>query len=231
MQSPYQLIKRSITDGIAAGFWQVGEILPSEHALCRRFSVSRMTVNRAMRELAQENLIRRVPGKGSYVADTIAQSGLVQIRSIADEIAARGGKHYARVLTLEAVEAPATISHHLQAQRVFHSLILHFEDDAPLQIEDRFVSPVAAPGYLDQDFTLTTPNEFLARVAPLGAAEHSVQALPASAEAALLLEIPPGTPCLVVQRKTWSAGRPVSAATLTHPGNRFRLQGEFNAEE
>jgi GntR family histidine utilization transcriptional repressor len=229
MQSPYQLIKRSITDGIAAGFWQVGEVLPSEHALCRRFSVSRMTVNRAMRELAQENLIRRVPGKGSYVADTISQSGLVQIRSIADEITARGGIHRACVLKLESVEAPGAISRHLQASQVFHSLILHFEDDAPLQIEDRFVSPLAAPGYLEQDFTLTTPNEFLARVAPLGAAEHSVQALPASAEAATLLDLNVGAPCLVVHRKTWSDGRPVSAATLTHPGARFRLHGGFYA--
>jgi GntR family histidine utilization transcriptional repressor len=229
MQSPYQLIKRSITDGIAAGHWQVGEILPSEHALCRRFSVSRMTVNRAMRELAQENLIRRVPGKGSYVADQIAQSGLVQIRSIADEIAARGGKHRACVLKLESVEVPAVISNHLQAHLVFHSLILHFEDEAPLQIEDRFVSPSAAPFYLEQDFTLTTPNEFLARVAPLGAAEHSVQAMPASVDAASMLDIPVGAPCLVVHRKTWSDGRPVSAATLTHPGARFRLHGGFHA--
>lgn len=227
MQNPYQVIKHSIAGGIASGQWQAGDVLPSEHALCRQFSVSRMTVNRAMRELARDRLIHRVPGKGSFVAEPMAQSALVEIRSIADEIGARGGVHRSAVLTLELATAPGAIAAALLAERVYHSVILHFENEQPLQLEDRFVAPAAAPGYLDQDFTRITPSEFLMRVAPLVEVEHTVQAIAASADIATLLDLNDGAPSLVVYRRTWSAGRPVSTATLYHPGARFRLSGRF----
>ena len=229
MENPYQVIKRCIADGIAVGEWQVGDILPSEHALCRRFSVSRMTVNRAMRDLAQESLIRRVPGKGSFVAERVAHSGLVQIRSIADEIRARQGVHRAAVITLETVRAPAHVADVLQKQTALHSVILHYENDIPLQLEDRYVSPAVAPGYLDQDFTVITPSAFLTQVAPLTEVEHVVQATAATQEVASRLALVEGAPCLVVRRRTWSYSRPVSSSTLYHPGGRFRLSGRFSA--
>ena len=231
MENPYQIIKRYVTDGIAAGEWLVGDLLPSEHALCRRFSVSRMTVNRAMRELAQENLIRRVPGKGSYVAERVAQSALLQIRNIADEIRARQGVHRAAVLTLESVQAPVEIAETLESATALHSVILHYENEVPLQVEDRYVAPAAAPGYLDQDFTKITPNAFLMKVAPLTDVEHVVQAIAATQEIAAKLGVQEGAPCLVVRRTTWSHGRPVSCCTLTHPGGRFRLSGHFSAAQ
>lgn len=229
MLNPYQIIKSSIAGGIASGQWQVGEVLPSENALCKRFAVSRMTVNRAMRELARERLIHRVPGRGSFVAEPVAQSGLVQIRNIADEIVARGSVHRSVVLTLGWADATDDVAEFLGARRVFHSVLVHCENEAPLQIEDRFVAPEMAAGYLDQDFACVTPNAFLMRVAPLSDVEHVVQAVAASTDVASLLGVDLGSPCLVVHRKTWSGGRPVSVALLYHPGARFRLSGRFSA--
>jgi GntR family histidine utilization transcriptional repressor len=102
-ESPYQLIKRSIADGIATRHYLPGQVLPSEPALCRTFGVARMTVNRAMRELAAEQLVRRVPGVGTFVAEPVAESGLVELRNIADEIAERGHRYSATVFVLAAV--------------------------------------------------------------------------------------------------------------------------------
>ena len=229
-EPPFRTIKGHIAGGIASGRWGVGDILPSENALCRTFQVSRMTVNRAMRELANENLIRRVPGVGTFVAEPAAQSGLVEIRSIAQEIFARGHRHSAQVLNLETIEAPddvALLFDMLPGARLFHSMILHMEEDIPLQLEDRFVSPEIAPGYVQQDFTQTTPHEYLMRVAPLSQAEHLVQAIAAPDEIALLLSLAVGEPCLLVSRRTWVGAQPASRALLYHPGSRFRLGGRF----
>jgi GntR family histidine utilization transcriptional repressor len=44
---------------------------------------------------------------------------------------------------------------------LYRSLIVHFENDRPVQLEDRYVSPALAPGYLDVDFSRTTPYEYL----------------------------------------------------------------------
>jgi GntR family histidine utilization transcriptional repressor len=232
-ESPYQTIKRSISDGIVRGVWRVGALLPSEHELCRSFGVSRMTVNRAMRELAAEHLIRRVPGLGSFVAEKVAESSLVEIRSIAAEIAARGHLHRAVVKTLErSVQAdPASLGFDVAAGGVlYHSAIVHFENDVPIQYEDKLVDPVSAPAYLDQDFSKLTPNAYLSQVAPLREVEHSVQAVRAPSDIAVHLAQPLDAPCLLVVRRTWSGARLVTLSHLYHPGSSFRLLGRFRPQ-
>ncbi|MGO4610396.1 UTRA domain-containing protein, partial [Variovorax sp. 2RAF20] len=88
--------------------------------------------------------------------------------------------------------------------KVFHSVLVHYEDDKPIQVEDRLVNPAEAPDYLDQDFTTITPNDYLSRVAPLVRGEHVVEAVLASPEECRLLQIDRGEPCLLIRRRTWS---------------------------
>ena len=59
---------------------------------------------------------------------------------------------------------------------VFHTLIVHFEDGVPLQCEDRYVNPASAPDYLGNDFTQTTPTQYLLQVAPFWQAQYSIEA-------------------------------------------------------
>ncbi|ODN72400.1 HTH-type transcriptional regulator FrlR [Methylobrevis pamukkalensis] len=92
----YQGLKREIRDRIARGDWAAGTRVPSENELVAEFGVSRMTANRALRELAAEGLVVRVKGAGSFVADAKGHSALVEVRNIADEIRARGHDHRAR---------------------------------------------------------------------------------------------------------------------------------------
>ncbi len=229
-ENPYQAIKRSIADGIAARLYVPGQVLPSEHELCRAFGVARMTVNRAMRELAAEQLVRRVPGVGTFVADPPAESSLIELRNIADEIAQRGHTHRAQVFALGAItpsEEVAEIFDVPAGTRIYHSALLHFENDQPIQFEDRLVNPAVAPDYLDQDFTRITPNEYLMQAAPLQEVAHTVQAIAASPAIAAHLALAAAEPCLLVTRRTWSHGQLAALTTLHYPGSRFRLTGHF----
>ena len=229
-ESPYQAIKRSISDGIARGQYIPGQVLPSEHELCRSFGVARMTVNRAMRELATENLVRRVPGVGTFVAEPMAQSGLVEIRNIADEIAERGHAHRAQVFVLEAMDAPDSVALAFDlppGATLYHSAVLHFENDVPIQFEDRMIDPVLAPGYLEQDFLVITPAQYLNGTAPVQEVEHVVQAVVPEGVIARHLALTAGEACLLVSRRTWSAGRLAALTKLYYPGNRFRLTGRW----
>ena len=229
-ETPYLTIKRSIAEGIASGRYTTGQALPSEHDLCRAFGVSRMTVNRAMRELAGEKLVRRVPGVGSFVAEPVAHSALLELHNIADEIAGRGHTHAALVVALDSIVPPAAAALAFglpPGATVFHSAIVHTENTTPIQFEDRLVNPDLAPDYLAQDFAATTPNAYLSRVAPLQSVEHVVQAVAAPADIARALGIEKNAPCLLVTRRTWSGGRLASIARLHHPGERFRLAGRF----
>jgi GntR family histidine utilization transcriptional repressor len=114
-------------------------------------------------------------------------------------------------------------------QPVYHSIIVHYEDDLPIQLEDRYVNVGLAPDYLKQDFTHSTPYEYLTRVAPLSEGEHVVEAILAKPRECQLLQIERDEPCLLIRRRTWSGDRAVTLARLIHPGSRHRLEGKFTS--
>lgn len=143
-----------------------------------QFGFSRMTINRALRELTDEGLLVRLQGVGTFVAEPKGQSALFEIRSIADEIAARNHQHHCEVLVLEETQASAEQAIELnvtEGTRIFHSVMVHYENDIPVQIEDRCVNAERIPDYLSQDYTQTTPHAYLSLVAPLTEGEHIVK--------------------------------------------------------
>ena len=64
----FEQIKTFVKAQITSGAWQAGDTVPSEAALQQQFGVSRMTVNRAVKELAAEGLVTRLRGSGTVVA-------------------------------------------------------------------------------------------------------------------------------------------------------------------
>lgn len=222
----YQQVKTFVLERIAAGAWAEGDLVPSENQITRDLGVSRMTAHRALRELTSEGVLRRVQGIGTFVAVPKPQSELVEIRNIAEEIAARGHAHSARVHLLRRERADKRIAAALEKRvgaTVFHSVLVHFENGVAVQVEDRHVNPDFAPGYLDQDFAKQTPYAYLTERGPLDAAEHIIEAVRPGPLVQKLLAIPADEPCLLLTRRTWSNGLVVSQARLTHPGARYRL--------
>ncbi|MFD7919882.1 histidine utilization repressor [Streptomyces sp. NPDC059740] len=228
----YQRIKDLVTELVTSGRWREGDALPSESQFVACLGLSRMTVNRALRELTAQGVIRRVAGVGSFVAAHKASSALVEVHNIADEVRLRGHRYHAKVLCVREEQAGPTVGGDLGlavGSPVFHSQVVHFEDGVGVQLEDRYVNPQFAPGYLDQDFTRRTPYTFLTEVAPLGKGEHVVEAVLPSAQECDILGVEPSEPCLLIQRRTWSGEALVSVARLLHPGSRYRLAGTFGA--
>ncbi|HEY4352864.1 MAG TPA: histidine utilization repressor [Paraburkholderia sp.] len=231
MNAPaYQGIKDFILARIHAGEWAEGDQVPSENELARDFNVARMTVNRALRELTAEQVLTRVQGSGTFVARPKYESTLVAIRSISDEIVARGHRYHAKVLHIGGDIADAALAEEMQLKAggaIFHSRVLHFENDGPVQLEERWVNPAVAPDYVLQDFTNTTPNQYLVRVAPLQRVEYRIEALAADEITRDWLSMDDAEPCLVLHRRTWSQGVVASVANLWHPGSRYRFTGHF----
>ncbi|PWC34064.1 histidine utilization repressor [Azospirillum sp. TSO35-2] len=229
-QPRYAQIKDTIRRRIRSGDWPEGFQIPSEHKLLEEFSVSRMTVHRALRDLTDEGLLTRVQGLGTFVAERPPSADVVELRSIADEIAARGNRHACRVEQLLAVTADAGLARRFNlpvGAKLFHSIVVHSESDVPVQLEERWVNPSVAPDYLDQDFTRQTPGDYLIRLESAPQVEHVIEAVAPTAEIARLLDIPVSEPCLRVTRRTWVGGRVVTVAMLVHPGSRYRLGARF----
>lgn len=222
----YLQVKHHIEDQIKMGVWGATERVPSENELIESLGVSKMTVNRALRELADEGTLIRVVGVGSFVAETKIDIHPLEVRNIADEIAERGHTHSARVERLAEERPSARLAGDLgleEGSPVFHSTILHLENGEPVQLEDRYVNPAIAPDYLAQDFTATTPAAYLMAVAPIQEVEHFVEALMPGPQIARMLNMDADEPCLVISRRTWAKGKAASGTRLYHPGSTYRL--------
>jgi GntR family histidine utilization transcriptional repressor len=227
---PYARVKQFLKEELARGRWPAGALMPSDAELVAQFGVSRMTVTRALRELQAEGLVDRVQGVGTFAAHLYRVSSTLTLRDLHEEITARGHRHHAEVHVAERVRAPAELAVRLglaAGATVFHTVIVHFEDDVPLQCEDRYVNPACAPDYLDVDFTRITPTHYLLQVAPLWEAQYSIEACAPSELEARLLRIRRDEPCLAVVRRTMNRGVPITLARLVHPGSRYQIDGQF----
>lgn len=226
----YAKLKQAIAQKISAGEWQANQRVPSEAEIVNALGVSRMTVNRALRELTAEGLLVRHQGLGTFVAEKKAHSALFEVHNIAEEIAARGHKHRAELLVLESARASVEEAMMLGVRtnhEIFRSVVVHYEDDLPIQIEERIVNASRAPDYDKQDFAKHTSYEYLMTTAPMTEGEHLVEAVLPTPTECERLQIAASEPCLQINRRTWAGDDIITVARLLHPGSRFQLFGHF----
>lgn len=228
----YGQVKAFIKSHISSGAWKPGDPVPSEAVLMKQFGISRMTVNRALRELTAEGLVRREQGVGSFVAELHRISSTLTIRDIHEEVLERGHVHATRVVLASTERAGAALAKTLGLRanaRVFHTVLVHLENGVPIQLEDRYVNPAVAPDYWKTDFTASTPTSYLLQVAPITEASYSIDACLPSASEAQHLGIAVSEACLAMVRRTVSGAQVASVVRLVYPGSRYSFAGSFQA--
>lgn len=228
----YEKVKQYVIEQIDNGAWPATKRLPGEPELARSLGISRMTINRALRELANEHILERIPGVGTFVAEAKPTSAIVEIHNIADEIRNRGQVYSCDVASLGSVAPPRPVLAGMdlrQGDTAFRAIIVHRADGLAVQLEKRYVKPSFAPQFLEQDFTRITTTAYLFSIAPPSDAEHVIEAELPDEETQDLLEISAHEPCLVVTRRTWVGKEITTYSRLAHPGTRYRLLGRASS--
>jgi GntR family transcriptional regulator, histidine utilization repressor len=226
-QALYQQAKSYVQSKLLSGEWKSGDMIPSENRLVSDLSMSRMTVNRALRELAAEGLLTRIAGVGTFVAAEKPQSNLLMIANIGDEIRQRGHVYRCDVISVSRESASMAVAAAIglpTGHSVFHVVCVHYEEETAVQLEDRYVNPEMVPEFLNQTFSeALPPSLYLLKNVPVEEMEHIVDATLPSTEEARLLEITEQTPCLVLMRRTWTNSKTVTYVRFLHPSSRYRL--------
>lgn len=228
----YARVKQAISEKISSGEWKENQRVPSESEIVKALNISRMTVNRALRELTAEGILMRQQGVGTFVAQKKTHSALSEIHNIATEIAQRGHQHSAKLINL--IRTTASIEEAMSLgvrtnHSIFRATILHFENTLPIQLEERVVNATVAPDYEQQDFQKNGAYDYLMRIAPMTEGEHLVEAVMATPSECQLLQIEPSEPCIQIKRRTWSNDQLITTARLLSPGSRFQLFGRFKS--
>ena len=226
----YQRIRGDLEARITSGDWPPGHRVPFEHELMETYSCSRMTVNKVISALAEAGLVVRRRRAGSFVSRPRVQSAILQIPDLKGEVEKRGEIYQYRLLDLRKRVASARDKTRLGVSARAHVLALrclHEAEGQPFAIEDRLINLEAVPDALQEDFSITSPNTWLVGHVPWTEAEHRITAQNADKELADNLGIDEGAACLVIERRTWRNGEPITAVRITHPGHLYDLIARF----
>lgn len=227
----YVEIRRSLEQSILSGDWPPGHRVPSEQDLVARYGCSRMTVNRAVSELAASGMVIRRRRSGTFVALPVSQKSVLKIQNIPEEIASEGRDYRYELRSRSVRRATRRDAERLRiepGETVLAIKSLHFADDVPLIAEDRLINLAVVPAARDMDFSNTAPGSWLLASVQWREAEHLIRATNATPDLARLLEISANDACLVVERSTWLDAGTVTHVELTYPGSRYQLTGRFN---
>jgi GntR family transcriptional regulator, histidine utilization repressor len=227
----WQQIRRALIRPISEGVWPPETKIPKEFELIERYGAARMTVHRALRSLAAEGLVTRKRRFGTVVAARAPERPVLEIWDIGAEVLRFGGVYGFELLERARItDDPRGAPLGAEAGTALEWLLVrHFADGEPLQIEERLINLSVAPSAADESFTDAPPGSWLVANVPWTDAEHVITAEGASPEAARRLDIATGTACLVVERRTWTEGTPITWARFVHPGDKRRLVGRFRS--
>lgn len=226
----YESIRDQVLDLI--GTLEVGAAIPPERELCQRFGVSRMTLRRALDELAREGVVERHQGRGTFVAaPKIAQQ--LEMTSFSDDMRRRGMVPGSRTLTLSRIAAGAPLGRRLDVSpraTVLRVRRLRLADHEPMAIETLHVPEDLVPGLDARDLTDTSFYDLLEDRYGLAIlwAEQTIEPTVVNAEEAAELAIPEHSPAFLFERTSRADdGRIVEFVRSIYRGDRYQLLVEL----
>jgi GntR family histidine utilization transcriptional repressor len=223
-------IRRTLAQPILDGRWPPGARIPGEIVLKDHFRTSRTTVSKAIQSLAADGLVQRRRKVGTVVAERAQDRPVLEIWNTADVIERSGAEYAYRLLKCEFVKDDPDkrrLLHARPSTQLLSIRCLHLSNGAPFQLEERLVNVEAAPGISCRLLETQPPGPWLLAHVPWTEAEHTIAACEAGPAEAEALDVPVGSACLVVERKTWNDDLPVTVARLWHSGAQHRLVGRF----
>jgi len=212
-----------------------GERMPSDSELSAEFGVSRMTARHAMQRLADDGLIRREPGRGTFVLRRPAHRRTNRLMTFTQEMTRAGRVPSSRVLTQVVRPSSADEAAALEIpvrQPVVELRRLRLADGEPIVLETAVLIGATAPAVLPADLSNASLHETLGQADfVLRHGTGTISAAAATAEDARLLGIRPGDPLLVERRVIVDAhGRRIEATESRYAAGRYGLEVQFDVE-
>jgi len=212
-----------------------GDPVPSDADLCREFGVSRMTARYAMARLADDGLIVRVSGRGTFVAEPPAHRRADRLLTFSHEMRRRGRRPSSRLLAREirpSTPSEATALGIQASEPVVVLQRLRCADDEPIALETAVLIAPVASAVLAADIEHGSLHEALARAGwHLRRGTATIAADAATAQDARLLGLRRGDPLLVERRVIADdRGHRVEATESRYHADRYALDVAFDIE-
>lgn len=217
----WQSLYTEVSNRISGGIWKPGELIPGEVDLAREFGCARATVNRALRQLADEGFLDRRRKAGTRVALHPVRKATLDISITRLEVEQRGSVYSHAVLSRKQKLAPPHIRKIIgkAETKPLYLTTLHKADGKPFLYETRWVNTNIVPEILTADLAAISANEWLVENALFTTGEITFSAANASEEEAQILGIDIGAALFIVRRITWNGPNAITVVKLAYaPG-------------
>lgn len=230
----YRTIEQALRERIAR--LRPGDPLPSDTDLCAEFDVSRMTARNAMQLLADEGLVERVPGRGSFVAEPSTHRRADRLMSFSREMTRRGRVPSSRIVTREIRPARPADAADLDIREGEPVVVLQrvrCADGVPIALEMAVLERRVAPAAMAADVANGSLHAaLLAAGHVLRRGRATITAAAATDTDARLLGTAVGAPMLVERRVILDgSGQPLETTESRYPAERYALDVWFDVEE
>jgi GntR family transcriptional regulator len=223
-------------DEIERGAIPAGDPLPTEHELCEQFGVSRITVRRALSDLADQGYITRRQGVGSFVREHDLELRQAPTRSYMDELQQTQFETDADVVEFDLREAPRVISDKVGfTGEVLHTLRVRRDrrTGEPLLLTEAWLPAGLAETITAEKLARTALYLLLGEAGViLERVQHEISAEIAGPRSAQLLDIAIGAAIIRVNRLAFAGGdRPHHYLSIVLSPSRSRILLNHSAEE
>jgi GntR family transcriptional regulator len=215
----------SAEDGRGAG-------LPGEAELAAEFSVSRNTIREALTALKAEGLIDRGPRVGTHVAQRKYDHGLDALIGLKETFKDYGEVRN-EVRAAMSMPAPVAVARRLQVDPgvpVVFIERLRYLGELPLSLDLTYLAPDIGAAVLQHPLETNDVFALIEQVTGqrLGSATIALEAVNADPHSAVILQLPPGAPILMLERlTTLDDGRPVDLEYIRLRGDRITMRGNL----
>lgn len=224
----YHVLKETLRLEIQNGLYRPGECIPSEKELQERFQVSRTTVRRAIKELADEGLLDPQPGRWTFVRTPKLSSSLRRLWGFHEEMTTLGFQPSVETLSVDKIRADKILAAKLdvpEGARLWRLVRLQKIDDEPMALLTAYhvVSHVPALGQM-LDVVSSSAYRILGNSGiVLAKAEEALEAILIKSDEAKLLAVKAGHPGLHIERISYDQlDRVVEYSTRICRGDRYR---------
>ena len=225
----YESVESALAAGIADGTMPPETQLPPEEGLVERFKVSRTTVRKAIQNLIERGLVEVRRGKGTFVTQPKITQELTELTGFVEDMQALGRSPTAHLLDKRIVAADEAVARQLAlapGTLVFRLRRVRLADGVAMSFDETYLPRDLGEKVADNDLEAEPVFALLEEKydTPLIEAEYKLEAAAADLVAAEALQVPTGSPILLIERTSYTTGnRPVDYERLHYRGDLIRF--------
>ncbi|MDG4655715.1 phosphonate metabolism transcriptional regulator PhnF [Ectobacillus antri] len=224
----YYQIQEWVKNQIESGEWKPGDKIPSEHELCEKFSVSRMTIRQAVNNLVEQGYLLRKRGIGTFVQLPKVEQRLQSMTGFTEDMKMRGMHPSSTLLSFGIVDASAKIAGKLKVAEgtsVYEIRRIRLANQEAIAYETTYLSADVVKDMNERILQHSLYEHLEERLGyKLLRATQTIEASVAGEEEATHLQIAHRAPVLVVEQTSYDEkDLPIEYVKCIYRGDRYKF--------